>query len=55
MLVLERLEYQVSDSMLTMVLQQVGLPVKGIALILRVDRILDMLRTHWRCRLRLCR
>lgn len=28
--------------MLTMVLQQVGLPVKGIALILRVDRILDI-------------
>ncbi|WP_240376263.1 dicarboxylate/amino acid:cation symporter [Bacillus piscicola] len=31
--------------MLTMVLQQVGLPVEGIALILGVDRILDMLRT----------
>lgn len=31
--------------MLTMVLVQVGLPVEGVALILGVDRILDMLRT----------
>ncbi len=31
--------------MLTMVLQQVGLPVEGIALILGVDRLLDMMRT----------
>lgn len=31
--------------MLTMVLQQVGLPIEGIALILGVDRLLDMLRT----------
>lgn len=31
--------------MLTMVLMQVGLPVEGIALILGVDRLLDMLRT----------
>ena len=30
---------------LTMVLQQVGLPVEGIALIIGVDRILDMVRT----------
>ena len=30
---------------LTMVLQQVGLPVEGIALIIGVDRILDMMRT----------
>ncbi len=30
---------------LTMVLQQVGLPVDGIALIFGVDRLLDMLRT----------
>ena len=30
---------------LTMVLQQVGLPVEGIALIIGVDRILDMIRT----------
>ncbi len=31
--------------MLSMVLQQVGLPVEGIALILGVDRLLDMMRT----------
>tara|TARA_Y100000588_G_scaffold302946_1_gene325350 strand:- start:363 stop:794 length:432 start_codon:yes stop_codon:yes gene_type:complete len=31
--------------MLTMVLGQVGLPVEGIALIIGVDRILDMART----------
>ncbi len=31
--------------MLAMVLQQVGLPVEGIALILGVDRLLDMVRT----------
>lgn len=31
--------------MLAMVLQQIGLPVEGIALIIGVDRILDMLRT----------
>jgi len=30
---------------LTMVLQQVGLPIEGIALIIGVDRILDMVRT----------
>jgi Na+/H+-dicarboxylate symporter len=30
---------------LAMVLQQVGLPVEGIALIIGVDRILDMVRT----------
>ena len=30
---------------LTMVLQQVGLPVEGIALIIGIDRILDMTRT----------
>ena len=31
--------------MLTMVLTQVGLPVEGIALIIGVDRLLDMTRT----------
>lgn len=31
--------------MLAMVLQQVGLPVEGIALIIGVDRLLDMTRT----------
>ncbi len=31
--------------MLTMVLHQVGLPVEGIALIIGVDRLLDMMRT----------
>lgn len=31
--------------MLTMVLRQVGLPVEGIALIIGIDRILDMART----------
>ena len=31
--------------MLSMVLLQVGLPVESIALILGVDRILDMVRT----------
>ena len=30
---------------LALVLQQVGLPVEGIALIIGVDRLLDMLRT----------
>ena len=31
--------------MLAMVLNQVGLPVEGIALIIGIDRLLDMLRT----------
>ncbi|MEZ5670894.1 MAG: cation:dicarboxylase symporter family transporter [Thiotrichaceae bacterium] len=31
--------------MLTMVLSQVGLPVEGVALIIGVDRLLDMMRT----------
>jgi DAACS family dicarboxylate/amino acid:cation (Na+ or H+) symporter len=31
--------------MLAMVLNQIGLPVEGIALIIGIDRILDMLRT----------
>ena len=35
----------VGQIMLTMVLGQVGLPVEGIALILGVDRLLDMMRT----------
>jgi Na+/H+-dicarboxylate symporter len=30
---------------LAMVLQQVGLPVEGIGLIIGVDRLLDMMRT----------
>jgi Na+/H+-dicarboxylate symporter len=30
---------------LTMVLKQIGIPLEGIALILGVDRILDMCRT----------
>jgi Na+/H+-dicarboxylate symporter len=31
--------------MLTLVFSQVGLPVEGIAIILGVDRLLDMVRT----------
>lgn len=31
--------------MLSMVLQQIGLPLEGVALVLSVDRIVDMLRT----------
>lgn len=31
--------------MLAMVLEQVGLPVAGIGLILGIDRLLDMVRT----------
>jgi Na+/H+-dicarboxylate symporter len=31
--------------MLAMVLQQVGLPVEGIGIIIGVDRLLDMMRT----------
>ena len=31
--------------MLTMVLQSVGLPVEGIALVAGIDRIFDMIRT----------
>ena len=31
--------------MLAMVFNQVGLPVEGIALIMGVDRLLDMMRT----------
>lgn len=31
--------------MLTMVLQQIGLPMEGVALVLSVDRIVDMFRT----------
>ncbi len=31
--------------MLAMVLNQIGLPVEGIALIIGVDRLLDMMRT----------
>lgn len=31
--------------MLVIVLQQAGIPLEGIALILAVDRILDMIRT----------
>jgi Na+/H+-dicarboxylate symporter len=35
----------VGTIMLTMVLSQVGLPVEGVALILSVDRLMDMIRT----------
>lgn len=31
--------------MLTMVLGQVGLPIEGVAIILGVDRLMDMIRT----------
>ena len=31
--------------MLTLVLQSVGLPLEGIALIAGIDRVLDMIRT----------
>lgn len=31
--------------MLSMVLQQIGLPLEGIGLVLSVDRIVDMVRT----------
>ena len=31
--------------MLTLVLQQVGLPIEGIAMIIGIDRLLDMTRT----------
>ena len=31
--------------MLTMVLQSVGLPVEGVALVAGIDRVLDMART----------
>jgi Na+/H+-dicarboxylate symporter len=31
--------------MLSMVLQQIGLPLEGVALVLSVDRIVDMMRT----------
>ena len=31
--------------MLTMVLNQVGLPTEGIAIIIGIDRLLDMMRT----------
>ena len=31
--------------MLTMVLQSVGLPLEGIALVAGIDRVLDMIRT----------
>lgn len=31
--------------MLSMVLQQVGLPLEGVALVLSIDRLVDMART----------